>query len=158
MLEAFHCSDIFHNSFCLLNAKENIQTVKIWQLEIKSQNLNTFTILQSEYIGLDSLMRLCIHWDNRFSTNSIDRLISRPYLFLINMRHLDIIENITLLSLSIPFLLILLQNYALILSKIGSSLKFHVFSNNFVKTILLPKFGSGKDFLCSIIIKHKHYG
>ena len=26
------------------------------------------------------------------------------------------------------------------------------------KFFLLPKFGSGKKFLCSIILKHKHYG
>ena len=26
------------------------------------------------------------------------------------------------------------------------------------KFFLLPKFGSKKNFLCSIILKHKHYG
>ena len=26
------------------------------------------------------------------------------------------------------------------------------------KFFLLPKFGSGKNFLCSIILKQKHYG
>ena len=73
MLEAFHCSDIFHNSFCLLNAKENIQTVKIWQLEIKSQNLNTVTILQSEYIVLDLKLKGLKEKEN-VHTDEINRI------------------------------------------------------------------------------------